>query len=479
MKKFWVVLAVAVAALSAVTALGVHALRTTHASPTVYVALGGSDAASGNRSAPYATLQHAVDTVSGGGTVVVRGGTYSQRVVLKAVHHVVIQPAEGEHVVLDGSSVRVPDGRSAMVEISDSTDVSVRGMDITGYTTSRIHAVPIGIYVHGSDERIDIRGNRVHHLGNHNGTLGSMAMNAHGIAVYGDSPTGAVRGLVIDHNEVDHLTLGASETVVVNGNVDHWRITNNRIHDDNNIGIDAIGYEETLPAKSRYTDLNRARDGYIGSNVVENILSKGNPAYYSDGEWCDCADGIYVDGGTRITIDHNTVRHNDIGIEVAAENARGAADHVTVAYNLISRSGYTGISTGGYCDGAQDCGGVQTGRSFDNRFTNNLFQGDNGSSQFLVQYHENRNRITANSFCMTGAHAHSVDTVARSDSGSKDVVDFNTYSTPDGVTAGTQWGWAGKTYSGWNPYRHASGLDAHSRFTAKCLAPHGISGNPR
>ena len=37
--------------------------------------------------------------------------------------------------------------------------------------------------------------------------------------------------------------LGASESVVVNGNVKGWRIAGNHIHDNNNIGIDAIGYE--------------------------------------------------------------------------------------------------------------------------------------------------------------------------------------------------------------------------------------------
>jgi hypothetical protein len=355
----------------------------------VYVAPGGSNSADGSPARPFAGIQHAIGALPHGGTVVLRGGTYAQRVDLVDVHDVAVVAAPGQHPVLDGSSLTVPSGRSAMVTIADSTDVTVRGLDITGYRTTDIAAMPIGIYVHGGDTDVDITDNHVHDLGNHNATQGSMDMNAHGIAVYGDSATRSVHDLTIHANEVDHLTLGASESVVVNGNVDGWRITGNHIHDNNNIGIDAIGYEPTITGADRYTNVNRARNGYIGDNDVERINSRGNPAYYSDGTYCDCADGVYVDGGTRIVIDHNVAVGNDIGVEVAAENPKGSADHVTVRDNRISGSWFVGITTGGYCDGRDDCGGVPTGRSFDNVFTGNVLRENNtdqdGSPEFLVQ----------------------------------------------------------------------------------------------
>ena len=231
--------------------------------------------------------------------------------------------------------------------------------------------MPIGIYVHGASSHVSLARNHVHSMGNYNGTLGSFDINAHGIAVYGDRARHPITDVRISHNEVDHLRLGASESVVVNGNVDHWRITHNRIHDNNNIGIDAIGFEPTLSGPARYSRANRARDGVIADNVIRNIISRGNPAYFEDGGWCNCADGIYIDGGTGIRVERNRVVGNDIGIEVAAENARGSADHVVVADNFITRSGYVGIATGGYCDGADDCGGVETGRAFANRFLHN------------------------------------------------------------------------------------------------------------
>jgi hypothetical protein len=439
---------------------------------TVYVAPGGSDSADGSRAHPFAGIQHAIGALRGGGTVVLRGGRYAQRVSLVDVHDVTVRAQAGEHPVLDGSSLKVPTGRSAMITIANSTDLTIRGLDITGYRTSDIDAMPIGIYVHGGDTGIHIVGNHVHDLGNQNGTQGSMDMNAHGIAVYGDSAARPVHDLTIDSNEVDHLTLGASESVVVNGNVDGWRITGNRIHDNNNIGIDAIGFEPTISGKDRYTDINRARNGYIGFNDVRRINSQGNPAYYSDGTYCNCADGVYVDGGTRIVIEHNVAVGNDIGIEVAAENPKGSADHVAVRDNRITGSWFVGVTTGGYCDGGDDCGGVRTGRSFDNLFTGNLLYDNNtdrdGSPEFLVQYHESDNTITGNTICPAGGGVLSLGTVPRSDSGRGDVVDHNHYSVAGASAATAQWGWAGTTYVGWSAYRKATGLDTHGTLTPTC-----------
>ena len=205
--------------------------------------------------------------------------------------------------------------------------------------------------------------------------------------------------------------------MVVNGNVDHWRITHNRIHDNNNIGIDAIGFEPTLSGPARYSRANRARNGVIADNVITNIISRGNPAYYEDGGWCNCADGIYIDGGTGIRVERNRVVGNDIGIEVAAENARGSADHVVVADNFITRSGYVGIATGGYCDGTDDCGGVETGRAFANRFLHNTLYANNqfadGSPEILVQYHVSRTLFQGNVVQATGPAHALVGTVPR------------------------------------------------------------------
>ena len=458
--------------------LGTQAASATQTPSVLVVAPDGNDHAAGTARHPLATMSAAVRRLPPGGTVLLRSGVYHQRVGLSSsVHDLTIRPYGHEHPILDGTGLNPPAGRSAMVAIDGSRAVTIQGLDIRGYDTVRLAAFPIGIYVHGGARDIQLRGNHVHSMGNYNGTLGSFDLSAHGIAVYGNSAAHPIRGLVIEGNEVDHLALGASESVVVNGNVDGWRISANFIHDNNNIGIDAIGFEPTLSGKNRYTILNRARNGVIADNVVRNIISRGNPSYYEDGSWCNCADGIYVDGGTKIRINDNIVTGSDIGIEVAAENPRGSADHVLVEHNTVSGSKYVGLATGGYCNGADGCGGVKTGTSHDNVFLDNRFYDNNtlddGSPEVLVQYYAYRNTFAHNTVWATDDARAVIGTVAganRDGLSTPLAADHNLYWTTGGRPQRATFGSLGHTYTGFDAYRRATGLDRHSRFARPARA---------
>jgi hypothetical protein len=439
-------------------------------SKTITVATNGSDRASGTVSAPLATLQEAVKRLPAGGIIDVRGGRYFQKIDLTGVKGITVEQYRHEQVILDGSQFKPAAGRSAMVNIANSSHVTVTGLEITDYRSKELNAMPIGIYVHGWGDHLTISGNHVHDLGNDNQTMGSFDINAHGIAAYGDNASHSITGLTISNNTVDHLSLGASETVVVNGNVDGWAISGNDIHDNNNIGIDAIGYESTLTGSNRYTDLNRARNGMISDNHVSYIRSQGNPAYYEDGGWCNCADGIYVDGGTHIVIRNNVVTGNDIGIEVAAENARGSADHVDVRSNTISNSLYVGIATGGYCDGASDCGDVKTGQSHDNDFIGNTLRNNNklndGSPEILIQFYAYNNVLQNNTITATNDAGALLGTVDRADAdkvSGHNVSDKNTFAVTG--TSNVSFGWLGQTYSSLKAYQKATGQDLHSTLS--------------
>jgi hypothetical protein len=433
----------------------------------------GSNNAAGDAAHPLRTIAVAVARLGArGGTVLLRGGVYHQRVRLVDKRHIIVRPYCHEQPVLSGAGLRPPAGKlTGMVEVERSRDIVVRDLEITGYRTRKLNTVPAGVYVHGRDRNVRILRNHVHDLGNDNNTLGSFDINAHGIAAYGDDAHRPIRGLVIAGNLVDNLHLGASESVVVNGNVTGWRIAGNHIHDNDNIGIDAIGFEPTLTGKYRYTQRNRARHGVIAGNVVQRIRSRGNPAYWEGGSWCNCADGIYVDGGSHIRTARNRVADSDIGIEVAAENPRGTADHVTVIRNRVTGSLFTGITTGGYCNGAKDCGGVRTGSSHDNVFTRNWLRGNNrlddGSPELLVQYYAYRNRLTHNTLIATNT-AHAVYGTVPGGTGVPgkpgNRSDHNRFRSRGAGPAQLEFGWRGSTYTGARSYVSATKQDRHSTF---------------
>src|SRR3954470_7951409 len=174
---------------------------------TIHVSPRGSDSASGTKRSPLRTPQAAVDRLGrSGGTVQLASGRYPrQRIVISGRSHITVRAEAGAVPVLDGTGLAVPAGQSGMVEVRNGSDIAVSGLTITGYRTTTLDTVPIGIFVTGAGHSIRLSGNHVHHLGNDNGTLGSFDINAHGIAVYGTDAARPISGLRVAGNELDHL----------------------------------------------------------------------------------------------------------------------------------------------------------------------------------------------------------------------------------------------------------------------------------
>jgi len=138
--------------------------------------------------------------------------------------------------------------------------------------------------------------------------------------------------------------------MVLNGNVENFVVSHNEVHDNDNIGIDFIGFEGECPTPA----LDQARDGVCTDNVVCNITSYGNPAYGTD----RCADGIYVDGGKNIVIERNKIDDCDIAIELASEHRGKSTEGIVVRNNFASRSYQGNLELGGYAankGNAVDC----------------------------------------------------------------------------------------------------------------------------
>jgi hypothetical protein len=325
---------------------------------TYYVATTGSDTNNGlSATAPFKTFNKALSTAVAGDTVLAKGGTYSEKIVVSksgtAGLPITIKNAPGETPVLDGSGLGASGGEG-MVNIINKSYVTIDGFEIRNLKSTSNSFVPIGISVYGSGSNIQLLNNRIHSIENPNG-------NAHGIRVYGTSGTTPISSLVINYNEIFNCKLGQSEALVVNGNVDGFKVNFNKVHDNDNIGIDFIGFEGTAPSN------DYARNGECVGNLVYNISSAKNPTYGGDA----CAGGIYVDGGANILIDRNIVRNADIGIEIATERGP-VTKNITVTNNLITDGKpQAGISFGSYAGSAG--GGVENMKVFNNTLVNNTY----------------------------------------------------------------------------------------------------------
>ena len=274
----------------------------------------------------FTTVAGGVGAAQAGDTVIVRAGIYNEAVSFgrsgsAAAGYITLRGDIG--AILDGTGLN---GQG--ITISSRNYIRVVGMTVQNFKGS---GTPMGIDVEGSSSSIELLNNLIHNIESPNG-------NAHGIAFYGTAST-PMTNIVVDGNEIRNCLLGQSESLVLNGNVDGFVVSRNIVHDNDNIGIDFIGFEGTGPVGQ-----DQARNGSCVDNVVYNISSATNPTYHGDRS----ADGIYVDGGRDIVIERNKVDNCDIGVEVACEHGGQAVSNVTVRNNFISR-GYQGnILMGGY-----------------------------------------------------------------------------------------------------------------------------------
>lgn len=305
-----------------------------------YVAPTGNDIAEGTETAPWRTVQHAADSVGPDTTVWVNAGTYEGGLQISQ------GGSPGAYVVFRSSGAgpaRLVGGPAfdAVVHI-EASYVVLAGFEISDHDRGQTEAADaIGVQVEPSEgdlTNIQILNNWVHDIGPGVVEGAACYYNAHGIIAQAEGQL--IQNLIVRGNELSNLYVGHSECLVLNGNIDGFEVTQNYVHDVNNIGIDIIGYEKN----SRETTKN----GYVADNVVLDAsnywpyCSRGNCAYPAGDE---SSDGIYVDGGAEMVIEYNVVGRADHGIELQSENGQ-LIRNVEVRFNAVFNSHYKNFTLG-------------------------------------------------------------------------------------------------------------------------------------
>jgi Right handed beta helix region len=421
----------------------------------LYVSTDGKDSNPGTIERPLETIQHAADIAKPGTTVYMRGGVYCQQLKISSSGNtregfITFRSQPGEHAVLDGGCLKLAEGDAGMVELANVSFVRVQGIEVRNFRTNDYRIVPWGIRVSGGGSHIQVLQNNVHHIEQlASSTVPGRGANGLGIGVYGTDAKVPITDLVIEGNEVHHLKTGLSESLVVNGNVAGFRIAKNVVHDNNNIGIDVIGFERVAPDPA----VDQARDGVVSENSVYDITSRGNLADYPD------SDGIYIDGGTRILIERNVVHDVDYGIEMASEHLDGSTSHVIARNNLVYSCHAAGIAIGGY--------DLKRGTTQDAVIVNNtLYRNDTwrtGTGEFLMQFYL-RNNVFKNNIVYVGGHGKAMTSKsAHADDVPGVIMDHNLYYFPAGPKAAS-WSFDKKDFGSFEAYVRATGNDQHSLF---------------
>jgi parallel beta-helix repeat protein len=222
------------------------------------------------------------------------------------------------------------------------------------------------IRIYGTGSNLAILQNEIAEL------RGESAM---GITVYGSDGAG-ISDLSIEGNFIHDCEPAPSEALVVNGNVQRFRIAHNRVSDVNNIGIDVIAGERWLSSEVPSQ-----------GQLIGNEVTRANSSY--DGS----AACIYVDGASAITVEKNRVSECDFGIEIGAENPQIRSQGVLVRDNLVYANYRGGIIFGGYDQrrgrvaGAEFLHNSLYGNSRPGQITAQGFEGER-NGELIAQYAE-------------------------------------------------------------------------------------------
>ena len=283
---------------------------------------GNDKTGTGVAESPWKSIQKALDECGPGDAVLLHAGVYAQRVEIS------VSGERGKPITLMGEEGAVLSGKGMpagehVITVSGQSHVRILGLEIRETMTAKGGC---GIYVDGAGDGIEIRNCWLHHL---------KGKEAGGIGIFGTVAKAALSNIVIEGCRIEHCEPARSEALVLNGNIDGFRVVDNVVSDVNNIGIDFIGGErDVMPDTTKV-----ARNGVCSGNRVTRARSR-----YGDGY----AAGIYVDGGRNIVISGNTVTECDLGIEIGAENAGQTTQGITVEDNLIYNNDKAGIVLGGY-----------------------------------------------------------------------------------------------------------------------------------
>lgn len=127
-------------------------------SATKYVAKTGNDSNDGSLSTPYLTIQKGVDVARAGDTILVKVGTYNERVVVYGYDGtesspITIKNYPGDSPIIDGTGVSVGDGMSLVMIWEDWINVSgfeIQNVNIGVYATGVNNGYGTGLIISGN-----------------------------------------------------------------------------------------------------------------------------------------------------------------------------------------------------------------------------------------------------------------------------------------------------------------------------------------
>ena len=315
---------------------------------TYYVATpanGGSNSNAGTQAAPFATIQHGVNQLAPGDTLLVRGGVYNEAITIwnkygTSAAPIYINEFSGESAIIDGTGTTA----NAIVAIGG-------GSSYIRFDNFEVRNGPnAGIFLYNANN-VKVRWNTVHDVGG--GGIQSYTPTA--------SAWGTNNNIVIHGNTVYHCVLDNSSRNSSGGwqqAISAWRsnqveITGNYVYENYGEGIDYILSDNgTIKGNTVWDNFscNIYLDNAQSTKVDSNMISCSNSNYYRDGNPAGgvvVANETYTSYGQNVadglTVTNNIVLRCQSGFSYGDWEYNGGMHNSTVANNVFYSTNYATI----------------------------------------------------------------------------------------------------------------------------------------
>lgn len=394
----------------------------------------------------WKTIQKSFNTAKPGTTVAIRGGTYYEELVVNVSGEndkpITFTNYSNEQVIIDGSKMT----GTTIIAITDKKFLVFKNLVVQHVTKNDAKGILVVASPNGAVNTLTFRNIQFRNINwtSNPRTIPSSHDNAQPFIAFGRGARqdNAISNLVIDSCEFSNNITGFSESLSVDGNVDGFFITNNKVHDNTNIGIVAEGHYGTSATPS----LDQAREGIISRNTCYNNVS----LYAASG-------GIYVDGGKDIRVDRNITYQNGYGIEVGNEQ-HGTTSNISVTNNLTFMNIVSGVAIGGYDIRT-------TGQVTDCIIRNNSFYKNNTNQDGSGEIY-----ITKASRCIIGNNIlytndqNVLFSMANISPQADNNLNYNCWFTAGGDSSRIRINWRKNSFTSFKDYRATTKQDANSFF---------------
>lgn len=353
----------------------------THSQNNYFVATNGNNNNNGSVREPWKSVQYGLDHLKPGDILYIKGGTYAEKMQLNVsgtkTNPITIKAYNNETVILDANSIA---NSNSMFRAYNKSFFTVEGIH---FTNSFHKQGGGGFIIDGYGENITLINCKFSNIAisRDPNTTPTYNTNQPVVLFMGTNSTQPIKNIRVSGVEIFNCRPGYSECLTISGNAEYFEFSNNYIHHNANIGIDAAGHY----GYCKNPDLDYARHGIIKNNLCHHNQS---PVAASA--------GIYIDGASHIIIENNTLHNNFYGAEIGCEES-GTATNIIFRNNSIYNNRMAGIALGGYNETTG--GRVTHSKILNNTFYNNDTDNTNQGELFISQLENSQ--ISSNIFYLS------------------------------------------------------------------------------